>query len=297
MGPPSARTRAPSRDASPATGARRRLLASASLGAAAVGAGFIVSRDSESRVVGLSLAALLFLAALGLGRRSMLVQVLSRGVAWMVLAPMVVAIVAQLLDGHLPDGSSLFFAATSAAALLLARPSLHTDGARAEFSPAAYRRVFLAGAVASVTAGTVVAVVAAAFATSAPGVGVGLAALAGALLASAIGVVRMRAWGVLLGIVTSVAAVATALFSPNEMVAVGLVLTALPGLLLASPLLAARLRGPLPRGGQARSPGSQSVAVDEGADAAPPVFARVGLPDGVEEEELAHPVRVAVCQE
>ena len=185
---------------------------------------------------------------MGLGRRSVLAQVLSRGVAWFVLTPMLVGVAASLVSGRLPDGYTAFFAATSAGALLLARPALHTEAARKEFSPVAYRRVFLAGAVASAMVATAVAISAAALMPEGVGLGVGLAALAAALFASVIGVVRMRAWGVLLGGVTSVVALVAALFSGQELVSIGLALAALPGLLLASPLVAARLGVAAPRG-------------------------------------------------
>ena len=55
----------------------------------------------------------------------------------------------------------------------------------------------------------------------------------------------MRAWGVLLGAATSVVMLGcAAMFSGSEISAIACALAALPGLLLAAPLIAARLRPP-----------------------------------------------------
>jgi len=91
--------------------------------------------------------------------------------------------------------------------------------------------------------------------------------------------VRMRAWGVLLGIVTSTVALGVALLSTDVFAAVGLALAAVPGLVLASPLVAARLRKPAPA---AAIPGGVRLAADvhveADVDAGPPVFARIAAP-------------------
>jgi hypothetical protein len=225
----------------------------------------------------LGVAALVGVAAVGLARRSVRSQVLSRGIAWVVLTPMLVGLADALGHGHLPDAHTVFFATTSAGALLLARPALHSDAAKAEFSPVAYRRVFLAGAVAAVMTSAVVAMFAAAqLMWRAHGHGLALAAFAATLLATAVGVVRMRAWGVLLGMVTSVAAFGAALFASNEYTAMGFALAAIPGLLLASPLLAARLRDPARRRGASGAVALAPEATFEARLATPPpVFARV----------------------
>ncbi|HEY5241793.1 MAG TPA: hypothetical protein VIJ22_10020, partial [Polyangiaceae bacterium] len=175
------------------------------------------------------------------------------------------------------------------------RPTLHTDAAKAEFSPVGYRRTFLAGAVASVTT----SVVAATFAAEQlewlhRGHGLALLALSAALLASAVGVVRMRSWGVLLGMVTSVAVLGAALFSGNALTAMGLALAAIPGALLASPLVAARLRRSTPRLPAVPRASMAPRASASEDDVAPPFFARVAMAPEAEGQELAPPARVAV---
>jgi hypothetical protein len=217
----------------------RRVLASASLGAASVGMGVMAARDF--RFGGweiLGVAGLVAAGAVGLARRGIVAQVLSRAVAWVVLTPMFFGIVEALYYRRSPDGAALFFAATSAGALLLARPALHTESARAEFAPAAHRRLFLAGAVASVMTGLVVAMSAAAVMSWST------ALLGTALVAAGVGVARMRSWGVLLGLATSVAAVGAASFASHELIAIGLLLAAMPGALLGATVLGARLRSP-----------------------------------------------------
>ena len=275
----------------------RRVLAVASLAASAAGLGSLAFDGGHlSSPAVLVVAAVVGAAAVGLGRRSVIEQVLSRGIAWFVLTPMLLGLTESLVHWHLPDGHVLFFASTSAAALLLARPALHTEAARAEFSPVGYRRIFLAGAVAS----TMTASALAFFGlprlwelTLEPmGSAVALLASAAALFASAMGVLRMRAWGVLLGALTSVVALGAALFSGSSPLAVLLVLVAIPGLVLAFPLLAARLR-PAAQGATAEGGSSPPRTLEEGHDAPPSVRARVGALAEAEAEELARPARLA----
>jgi hypothetical protein len=276
----------------------RRLLAAASLGAAAVGVGSLAFEGHLLYSAAPLLAAgVIGVAAVGLARRSVLTQVLSRGIGWLVLSPMLVGLAESLWHGRLPDAYTTFLATASGAALLLARPALHTEGARAEFSPVAYRRLFLAGAVAS--AMTAAAAALFSFGQLAWGEslrsGLALAVFSAALLASLVGVVRMRAWGVLLGIASSVGVMVAAILARSEEVGIGLALMAIPGLLLASPLVVARLRPPpLP----APAPGGLrwQVPLEETEDAAPPVLARVRVVAEAEGEALAEPVGLAVGQ-
>lgn len=219
----------------------RRAFASLSLGASAVGLGAqaLIDRPFGTWAL-LGVSAVVAAGAFGLSRRGVLAQVLSRGVAWVVLTPTLFSLAETLHGGRLPSGAEAFFAATSAGALLLARPALHTPEARAEFAPLAYRRAFLAGAVASATAGLVAGTAAVADPS------IGLAALAFALLASAVGVARMRSWGVLLGVVSSMACLAAALVVHDVFGVVGLALAAMPGLMLGATVTAARVRAVAP---------------------------------------------------
>jgi hypothetical protein len=189
----------------------------------------------------LGLIGLLAATAFGLSRRSVRVQVFSRGVTWLLCGPSVLAALFMLIGGHHIDASVLGVALASSAALLLARPALHTKEALAAFGPVAYRRVFLAGAVASVTAATLIGIMC--FDNGGWGHvarGVAEAGVTLGLLASAVGVLRMRAWGVLLGGLTSAAAlVAAAVLGSGD--AILLALAAVPGLILLLPVLHSRV--------------------------------------------------------
>jgi hypothetical protein len=218
----------------------RRLLASGALAAPGVG---IAVEGREA--VPLAIAGVLVAGAIGLSRRSILPQVLGRAVAWGLLTPMAIAVVVTPLFGGTVEPSGVLMGAAAAAALLLARPGLHTAEARAEFAPIRYRRLFLAGAVAS----AMNACAAALYATVTYLDGemrpaLGCAAVATALLVTTIGVVRMRAWGVLLALVTAFGALVAMLLGQSEWLTVTSVLTALPAILLGLPLALARLRVP-----------------------------------------------------
>jgi hypothetical protein len=221
---------------------KRAGLGAASLGAAAAGMLVLGAQDWSFGGKWLALgSSVVGLASYGLTRRGIVAQVLSRGVAWVVLAPMLVGWVFALYAGHSPGFWAVFMTASPAAALLLARPALHTDEALHAFCPARHRRLFLAGAVACTTAGLLSALVA--LATGIDGVSgasVGLSALAMGLLGSGLGVARMRTWGVLLGAVTSAATVVAALLATDGWGALALTLAALPGLLLAVTVVVAR---------------------------------------------------------
>lgn len=260
----------------------RRVLAPVSLAAAAGGFAWMGLVSGSFFTTGLlALAAVVGAGALALGRRALTPQVLGRGIAWTVLTPSLLGIAEALGHGHLPDAPSVFFGATSAAALVLARPLLHTQEARTRFAPVAYRRLFLAGAVASATAGTACSLFAfEAFRWGSYGAGVGLSALAMVLVGSAIGVVRMRAWGVLLAAVGSVSALVAAAVSSNELFGGGLALAAIPGALLLAPLLAARL------GIGTGEPNAGHVgAAPKTTDEAPLVRTRIAVLDAEEPDE------------
>jgi hypothetical protein len=261
----------------PAPSTLRRMAAAGSLAAVAAGiawAGLHETMFVSLRVGLLGVAGVVALASAGLLRRSVLSQVLSRAVAWVVLLPMGLGAVESLTMGHAPPLESFFFGGASAAALLLARPALHTDAARAEFNPVRYRRWFLAGAVAQAMAALVTAFagVGGLLFAHEPGA-LGALALAVTLLASAIGVVRMRSWGVLLGMLTSLVALGAAALAGDVGASVGLALAALPGLLLGGPIVFSRLT---PVGAAASpSPGPPPARVAALEEAEPPVRARI----------------------
>jgi hypothetical protein len=201
-------------------------------------------------------AAMTAAAGVGMTRRSVLVQVFSRAVTWLVFLPCVIGSLFALTVGqHLPFDIIGLTAATGAS-LALSWPMLHTVDARKAFGPNAFRHWFLAGATTTAATGIVAGGIAFEAATKLAGnVGTfaSFGALSLALLASAIGVVRMRGWGILLGALTSVVLLAIAPFldSPGGF---ALMLAAAPSLLLqVLPVLVARVS----------SVASSSVRVDD----------------------------------
>jgi hypothetical protein len=221
----------PSPEPSPA----RRLAASAALlGSAAGFAGHAVSARHVVDPALLSLAAVIALAGLGLGRRSVVTQVLSRGVGIFAVA---LATLAAFADRSLFLGG---IALSASAALVLARPLLHTRDAHEAFAPLRFRKALLAGATGTV-AFSVIAGLGGLVGLSrhAAGAGLGLVAIAAALVASAIGVARMRAWGVLLAALTSIVCISAALLVPAWSAI--LAALALPGALVIMPIVLARL--------------------------------------------------------
>lgn len=186
----------------------------------------------------LAFAGVVGAAGVGLARRSMTAQVLSRATAWIVLAPSAVIAAFLALSGR-PEWVSAAMAAGSGGALLLARPMLHSAEATAQFHPSSYRRQLLAGATGSASAGIVTGLVAFEAMRSHPDTAIPLAAFALALIASAVGVVRMRAWGILLGGLTSAIALFAAMMMHGA-TGVAMALTAIPGFMLLLPVLIAR---------------------------------------------------------
>jgi len=140
-----------------------------------------------------------------------------------------------------------------------------------------FRRAFLAAATSTV-----------AFATLTGGAGVamlafersplalGWLAIAASFLGAAVGVVRMRAWGVLLGVFTSTVMMIAAVLSPHWREV--LLMLATPGALLALPVVLARL-------GLTREDLAVAPAVRVGDVASPPVRIAVEA-DAVEDDDL-----------
>lgn len=188
------------------------------------------------------LAAALGASGVGLTRRSLVTQVVSRGAAWIMLLPATLVTAFSLADGQAPPVEVAALGITTGAALLLARPMLHTREALEQFAPKVFRRWLLAGSTATAATGFVAGGCAlTSFAVDGPsGPALGFAALAAALFASAIAVVRMRSWGIFLGALTSAALLVSGLFV-NKEAAILMSLAAMPALLLhLLPVLVAR---------------------------------------------------------
>lgn len=186
-------------------------------------------------------ALALTFAGVGLRRRSLQVQIASRGALFVGCTPLLV----RFLSGNAPTNMDLVAAMLASGALLLSRPMLETEASRAEFAPARFRRTFLAG----MTTATAAAIAALAFAAAGVMTGFWLAVafntgLAIVLLLAVRGLLMMRTWGLLLGAAASLVLLALAPFY-GAVNAVTLGLAAMPALLLwTMPLLLARRRAP-----------------------------------------------------
>jgi hypothetical protein len=210
----------------------------------------------------------LALSAVGLSLSSVRVQIVARAVAWVAFVPALLAMMLELAH-HRFEPALAGMAVASGAALFLARPALFTKHALEEFAPARFRGWFLSGSVAGVATAGVTALIALDSLSRPHGLtagGLGALALSVALVSSAWGVVRMRAWGVLLGGLTAVVASVWGL-AYGGVGGVALASCAVPGLLMGYPVLASRLSYGEVTGaveGSLSSPRLR-VALDEGA--------------------------------
>ncbi len=223
----------------PAMSRRRRLLGPAALVATAGGLAAMAVHDTQWIEWGLlALSGGVAAAGLGLSRRSLPIQVLARATAWTVLVPSVLVTLFSFASGH-AEWMAAALTAGSGGALLLARPMLNTAEARADFAPSSFRRWLLASATASATSGIVAALIALDELRWHPAAAIPVAGLALAQLASAVGVVRMRAWGILLGGLTSVLGLIAALFM-HDATGFALALATIPGFMMILPVLIAK---------------------------------------------------------
>ena len=256
----------------------RRLAASGALAATAAGIAAVGLHDlqwiewslvASSGVVGA--------AALGLARRSMVSQVFARAVAWTVFAPAAIVTLVSALVGHHPELIAAALASGSGAALILARPMLHTPAATAEFAPSRFRSWLMAGATASTAAAGITGLIGLDFLYRAwswsahPGYGSGAAllALSAALAASAFGVIRMRSWGILLGAFASLVTLSSAVIMHNA-AGLALSLVAIPGILFfLLPVLVAKRDRARAQEGTSAYEGAR-VALHDAAGSLPP---------------------------
>src|SRR5580658_8251657 len=113
----------------------RRWGASASLAAVPAAIAVMASPSGARDVVLWLVLGGLSVAAFGLSRVSVIAQVLSRGVAWLIFAPAAIATLVALVIRSMPSPSLVGLTLASGAALLLSRPALATKEARAAFAP------------------------------------------------------------------------------------------------------------------------------------------------------------------
>ena len=223
----------------------RRLGASVLLGGA--GAWFVTQGLAGMfRFSEVLYGAMLVVGAALLGRRGVVSQVLGRGAGWALFGPVALEIGAELLVGWRPSLDMLVMGAISGTALFLARPMLSTAEAKAAFAPLAYRRLLLFAASAAAAFGVVFATATAISTSYSSPFPRSARLLVGAttvsLFASAIGVARMRAWGVLAGGATAVLTVTSAALLSSWYPSLRIILAsaALPGTLMVGAIAAAR---------------------------------------------------------
>jgi hypothetical protein len=176
-------------------------------------------------------------AALAASSRQLLPQVFSRAVTWLTFGPSAIALLTLLATGR-SVAEPLPFAVAGGLALIAGAPLLHTREAHDPFAPRRFRRAWIAAATASLAT----AIVAGAVAVWSAWWGeLGFAAFAAAmalgLAAGARSVLEMRGLGVVLGAATSLAAVTAAALTGF----LPLLLAAIPGAMLAAPVLLSRL--------------------------------------------------------
>jgi hypothetical protein len=193
--------------------------------------------------------SLLFFASYLVGagaltRRSPLAQVIGRGIAWKFFVLQAWVLAARAMAGDIqPIGALLVIA--PALALVIARPLLQTADAHAAFAPRASRTLFLAAATASIASAVYAAPLAlSAWTYGSPIIGAALTFLAAALVAQAAAVLRMRAWGVVLGAATALGALFAMFVGVADPTFTAI--TAMPGLALAGAVGAAWLRKSTP---------------------------------------------------
>jgi hypothetical protein len=213
----------------------RSLLAALTLGGLAA-MSFGMGLESSFAAGALAIAAVLFT------RRSLMAQALARATTWAALLPNVlVTIILVAGTAHAPPLRIVAQMALAAFALVVSRPLLTTEHARASFAPLALRSWFLAASVGAMASGLALASLAAAFAPF--GLVrdvVGMSVLAAPLFASGIGVLRMRAWGIALGVLAAIVALPVVAWMRDPLLAWPILAATAPGALMGALVLAAR---------------------------------------------------------
>jgi hypothetical protein len=188
---------------------------------------------------GMALAA----AVLSL-RKSIASQSIARAAVWATFLPNAFVTLLLLPMGHAPPLRVVLEMALALAALVVARPVLSTERARAEFAPVALRPWFLASAIGTMATGVVLGLLARSFAHfhELRHDAIGLAALAVPLFVAGIGVLRMRAWGVVLGALAALASIPLVAWMHDSLLTVPVLLAATPAASLGVLVAIARLR-------------------------------------------------------
>jgi hypothetical protein len=215
--------------------------------ASMLGASAIIAVESvhpwRTDWIGMTWAAMLAVGGLGITAKHLTLQTLSRGMAWVMAAPTALVVGIEAMSSHRIDWPvAALFAATSSA-LLLARPQLHTKEAREQFHPHRFRKTLIAGSTATAATAYLTGGIALELFRErglVSGSALAFSLLTVTLLAIATAVVRMRAWGILLGAATSAILLVVAAFLRHEE-GMALALLSLPMMVLhLMPILLAR---------------------------------------------------------
>jgi hypothetical protein len=177
-------------------------------------------------------------------RPSVTLQAIARAGVWAILLPNVHVTLLLASMGHAPHLRMIVQMALAIGALVVTRPFLSTERAREEFAPVALRPWFLASAIGAMASGIALARLAAAFAHFPVLVheAVGLGALAVPLIVAGFGVVRMRAWGVVLGALVALASIPIVLLMHDSLLTLPVLLACAPAALMPALVVAARAR-------------------------------------------------------
>jgi hypothetical protein len=257
--------------------------AKASMGLTAGGLGYAAIASSTHGLIAWELmvaAGVVGVAALATGARRLLPNMFARGAAWAVAAPAALTLAFMGADGQF-SGLVAAIAGTSALSLALSRRSLASAEARAAFAPVVSRDWLLAASSTSLACGAIAGFIALEQLRWGH-VGVGPLLFALAFVASAVGVLRMRGWGLLLGGVTAIAAVTLAAIAGGA-ASLLFALMAVPGLMMIAPILRAKL-GPGERTPDAPATTRVSDEVVQAATVAPS-RARIALDTLAEPDE------------
>lgn len=184
----------------------------------------------------LGVSAALLAAAPFLGGRRLLPNVFARGLAWAVAVPAALGSLISTVE-HRPNASLTLVAVSTLAALGLATRSLRSPEARRAFAPVASRGWFLASSVAAVCLGAITSLVAVEITRFGGFPPVAIFGLAAGLVGSAVGVLRMRGWGVLLGVLTAAVAAVCGVVDGS----LAYLTLAIPGLMMLAPVVRAKL--------------------------------------------------------
>lgn len=214
------------------------------------------------------------------GARSLVGQTIARAVSWTVFVPTALYTLSVLL-GRM-NGQALPIAAgvASALALMISRPLRHTAEAKKAFDPRVLRRWWLATATATNFTAACGAFTALILYSDGGHPAMTGAALAGttALGASAFGLLRMRTWGVLLAMATTVIGVLATPLLWHDIGPVPL-MAGIPGWMMLAGLIAAKTGIAEPKKETVR------VAAFDFSEAEAPVRVRVATSELLTEQE------------